>query len=91
MKKEKVTNYNKDNILGWSEADFRDVICSMVNVRFLSGQPLTPLMARTYLNEAETWHKEKLGLTEEFFKQEEIKRLKEKLKELEVNNNDKTN
>lgn len=58
--KQKVTNYNPDNILGWSESDFRDVICSMCNVKFLTGEPLTPLMNCYYMNEGDTWKRERL-------------------------------
>ena len=82
VKRQNATEYSPDNILGWSEADFRDVICSMINVRISLNQPLTPSLTKYYHNESATWHREKLGLTEEYFKQEEIKELEKKLEAL---------
>ena len=85
MKKEKITNYNKDNILGWSEEDFRDVICQMVNVKILSGEPLTPLLNCYYLQENDQWHLDKLELTKNSKKHDlerKIKTLKKELEEL---------
>lgn len=60
MRKEKLTPYNSDNPLGWSESDFRDVICTMCNIKFLTGEPLTPLMNCFYLQESDQWKKERL-------------------------------
>lgn len=61
-KREKLTKYNADNPLGWSESDFRDVICTMVQIKFLTGEPLTPLMNCYYMNESDEWKRERLGL-----------------------------
>lgn len=60
MKKQKLTKYNPDNPLGWSESDFRDVICTMVQIKFLTGEPLTPLMSCYYMQESDEWKREKL-------------------------------
>ena len=59
MKKEKLTKYSSDNPLGWSESDFRDVICTMVNIRILTGDYITPLLNCYYLNESDQWNKER--------------------------------
>ena len=59
MKKEKLTKYSSDNPLCWSESDFRDVICTMVNIRILTGDYITPLLNCYYLNESDQWNKEK--------------------------------
>lgn len=68
MASHKLTTYNKDNILGWSESDFRDVQCQLINVKILAGNPLTPKEMRFYLNESDTWHKERIGVMNKFFK-----------------------
>ena len=53
MKKEKLTEYSPDNPLGWSERDFRDVICQMCNIKILTGEPLTPLLNVYYLSNSD--------------------------------------
>ena len=60
MKKEKLTKYSPDNPLGWSESDFRDVICNMVNIRILTGDYITPLLNCFYISESDQWYKERL-------------------------------
>lgn len=32
----KLTKYNKNNILGWSESDFRDVQCQLINTKIMA-------------------------------------------------------
>lgn len=59
MKREKLVKYSDDNPLGWSESDFRDVICQMVNIRILTGDYITPLLNCYYLNECDKWNKER--------------------------------
>ena len=61
-KKEKLTPYSNDNPLGWSEADFRDVICTMCNIKIINFEPLTPLLNVYYLSNSDDWYKEKLTL-----------------------------
>ena len=80
MKKEKLIEYSPDNPLGWTEEEFRDIICQMVNIRILTGDYITPMLNSYYLNESDQWKKDKLSLTKEYFKEE---RKKELLKELE--------
>lgn len=60
MKKEKLVKWSADNPLGWSESEFRDVICNMVNIRILTGDYITPMLNCYYLNEADTWYKDRL-------------------------------
>ena len=62
MKKEKLVKYSADNPLGWSEEDFRDVICQMVNIRILTGDYITPLLNCYYLNEADEWYTKRLQI-----------------------------
>lgn len=62
MKREKLVKYSDDNPLGWSESDFRDVICQMVNIRILTGDYITPLLNCYYLNESDEWNKERFEL-----------------------------
>lgn len=57
MQKEKLTQYSSDNPLGWTEEEFRDVICQMVNIRILTGDYITPLLNCYYLNNADDWYK----------------------------------
>lgn len=78
----KLTKYNKNNILGWSETDFRDVQCQLINTKIMAGNPLTPKEMRFYLSEADDWHKEKLGLTEDILYKLEIESYKKRIKEL---------
>ena len=60
MKKERLTKFNADNPLGWSEADFRDVICNMCNIKIANFEPLTPLLNVYYLENSCDWYKDKL-------------------------------
>lgn len=62
MKKEKLIPYSPDNPLGWTEQDFRDVICQMVNIRILTGDYITPMLNCYYLNESQQWQRERLGI-----------------------------
>ena len=75
MKKEKLIKYSSNNPLGWSEEDFRDVICRMVNIRILTGNYVTPLLNAYYLNESEQWHRDKVGMNKEY----EIKQIQGKI------------
>ena len=56
----KVTKYNKDNILGWSEEDFTDMICEMTNVQILTGQPVHPINIVNYMEYYQDWQRRKL-------------------------------
>ena len=60
MVSHKIIKYNKDNPLHWSETDFRDVICTMCQIKFLNNEPLTPIIACYYMQESEDWKKERL-------------------------------
>lgn len=60
MKKEKLTKYSPDNPLGWSEEEFRDTICQMVNIRILTGDYITPLLNCFYLNNSDEWYSDRL-------------------------------
>lgn len=83
MKREKLTAYSPDNPLGWSEAEFRDIICQMVNIKILSGEPLTPLLNVYYLSESEQWKNDRLGLTQKELNNLHIKNIEEKINLLE--------
>lgn len=60
MKREKLVKYSTDNPLGWTEEEFRDVICRMVNIRILSGDYISPMLNCYYLNNADDWYKYRL-------------------------------
>ena len=86
VKLKKITPYNIDNPLRWTEEDFRDVICTMVNIKFLTGDYITPLLNCYYLNESEQWKRDKLGLDKQWKKeylQEQINNLQIELRELD--------
>ena len=84
--KETLTPYSPDNPLGWTEEEFRDVICTMCNIKILTGEPLTPLLNCYYINESEQWKRDKLGLDKQWKKeylQEQVDKLQAELQELE--------
>ena len=65
MKKEKLVEYSPDNPLGWTEEEFKDTICQMVNIRILTGDYITPMLNCYYLNNSGDWHRKRLGMTKD--------------------------
>lgn len=99
MKREKYHGhwYNPENILNWSEEEFRDTICKMVNVKILTGENLTPFLNAFYLQESAQWYRDRL-LNEElkegkmwrkdnkiWYSEEEYNELKEEYEALKHN------
>lgn len=60
--KTKLTKYNKDNILGWSEADFEEVIYDLMQCNFLSINNQSAVLNCMYLNCVDDVHSRRLGL-----------------------------
>lgn len=57
----KLTKYDSDNILGWTEEDFADVICDMANLQIANDIRLHPVIAKVYLDESQEWYKRRLN------------------------------
>ena len=57
----KLTKYNSDNILGWTEEDFADVICDIANLQIANDIRLHPVIAKVYLDESQEWYKRRLN------------------------------
>ena len=47
----KLTKYNKDNILGWTEEDFEDVIYDFVQCNRLSINACNPCIDKHYISD----------------------------------------
>ena len=62
IQKTKLTKYNKDNVLGWSEADFEEVIYDLMQCNFLSINGQSAVLNRMYLNCSDNVHNRRLGL-----------------------------
>lgn len=60
--KTKLTKYNKDNVLEWTEADFEEVIYDLMQCNFLSMNAQSAILNRMYLNCSDNVHKRRLGL-----------------------------
>ena len=69
----------KDNILGWSEEDFIEVVCEMANVRIRNNLPLTPFLNKTYLNNCDEYWFRKYGGKYEKSKEDQYKEALEKI------------
>lgn len=82
-KKTKLTNYNPDNVLGWREEDFEEIIYDLMQNKFLGSFGENAVLNRMYLNCCDKVRMRRLGLTEEFFKQERIKELQSEINKLE--------
>lgn len=62
IQKTKLTKYNKDNVLGWSEADFEEVIYDLMQCNFLSINGQSAVLNRMYLNCSDNVHNRRLDL-----------------------------
>lgn len=62
IQKTKLTKYNKDNVLGWSEADFEEIIYDLMQCNFLSINGQSAVLNRMYLNCSDNVHNRRLGL-----------------------------
>lgn len=62
IQKTKLTEYNKDNVLGWSEADFEEIIYDLMQCNFLSINSQSTVLNRMYLNCSDNVHNRRLGL-----------------------------
>ena len=60
--KTKLARYNKDNVLGWSEADFEEIIYDLMQCNFLSINGQSAVLNRMYLNCSDNVHNRRLGL-----------------------------
>lgn len=60
-----------------------DIIYDFVQVNILSSNSQNPVINAKYQQICDNVRNRRMGLTKDYFKQEEIKRLKNKLKELE--------
>ena len=75
--------YNPNNLLGWSEKDFAEIIYDYVYTNKISYNPYppNPVNEKIALWYAQDIQRERMGLTQEYFKNE---RKKELLQELSV-------
>lgn len=62
IQKTKLTKYNKDNVLGWSEVDFEEIIYDLMQCNFLSINSQSAVLNRMYLNCSDNVHNRRLGL-----------------------------
>ena len=62
IQKNKLIKYNKDNVLGWSEADFEEIIYDLMQCNFLSINGQSAVLNRMYLNCSDNVHNRRLGL-----------------------------
>lgn len=87
----KKIKYSDDNILGWTEQDFNEVQCDMINVRVKNNLPLTPAQIKLWCSGyGSEYMRKNLGINtieiEKKTLQETIERMQERLKELNDNN-----
>ncbi len=71
----KPTKFNTNNILGWSESDFNDVICEMVNIRKGHNLPVPPVLEKTYCSVSYEWLMRRYNIEPYKTKEQRIKEL----------------
>ena len=79
----KLTKYNKDNILGWTEKDFEDIIYDFVQCNRLSINPCNPCIDKHYISDCDKVRRRRMGLTEDVLLQDEKQRLQQRIQQLD--------
>lgn len=57
-------HYVSDNVLGWSEEEFDDLICEMVNVQVSNNIRVHPSNQQVYFNHGHNWLMKRWGVEE---------------------------
>ena len=79
----KLTKYNKDNILGWTEEDFEDIIYDFVQCNRLSINPCNPCIDKHYISDCDKVRRRRMGLTEDVLLQDEKQRLQQRIQQID--------
>lgn len=75
--------FDKDNILGWTEEEFNDLICEMVNLQITNNIRVHPANQRVYFDHGRVWLNKRWGIDKEQMRkellQEQIDKLQKEL------------